>query len=92
MDARWTHDGQASADIRVEKTVQPLANERRFDDSWVLRPTESFVDDCVRIITPIAKIGRQFERHVFVQFELHDTRIGISRSSCANSAVYANAA
>ena len=44
------------------------------------------------IRTLIAKIDRQLERQVFVEFELHDARIGTSCSSCANSAAYAKAA
>jgi len=51
-----------------------------------------FFADRVGIVAQAPKIRHQFHREVLVKLDLHNARIGTSRSSCANSAAYAKAA
>jgi len=79
-------------DALVEREQDPICSAAGIHDCRVRSAAESFIGDRVGVVAQAAKILRQLNREVLVKLELHIALIGTRRSSCANSAAYANAA
>ena len=73
-------------DTLVECQQDPIGGESGIHYRRVRRAAKPFAGDRIGIVAQAAKIRHQFDREVFVKFELHRARIGTRRSSCANSA------
>jgi len=73
-------------DALVQRKENPLLSSHNLHQHRILRTGELLIEDGLRIMAQLAKVGHEFTGQILVNLELHDALRGSKRSSCANSA------